>query len=369
MHGRHHQNRKTVIFKMSASENFGLQSIEVIRQPIARLLINYYWTLVVLSLVLFLYHARLNPDLLTLSYYPLYLAVGSQTKSFIQRRIVRTFNELHQTGCLTEQVLQKLVNGFEARLNAQKANLFGIASGLWVLWFYRPSFNGSLSFIEITIIAIDVLLGYTFGVAIWKAIVTGFEIRRLGLSGDLRIRPFYPDGCAGLASIGQILFALSLILITVGLFFCAWIFYGRWINKNASLAEVYQYFEPIFLGGVAGVALLSTLTFFLPMRSIHRLMKKEGADFKGKLLPLADRISDLEESLLDRHSELESKQLEDQRASIQVLRTIYSQQQRIPTWPIDFNTYMIFLGTQFALWVGLLSDVKKLYELINRVFT
>jgi hypothetical protein len=70
--------------------------------------------------------------------------------------------------------------------------------------------------------------------------------------------------------------------------------------------------------------------FFSPMLSVHRLMKKEAAYFEAKLRRLADRVSDCEELLLSKQAELEPKQLEDERAKIQAMRSVYSEQRRIP---------------------------------------
>jgi hypothetical protein len=186
------------------------QSPQVVKQTVARLLINYYWAGVALSFWLFLQTSG-KSELILLSFYPLFLAVGSLIRFFVQRGIVRAFHELNQTGCLSKQALQTLWCRFEGRLNSKWANTFGIVGGLCIIWFCRHSLTSSgLSFIEFTIISIDVLLAYAIGVAAWKAAATGSEIRRLGLSGDLRIRPFYPGGCAGLGAIGRLLFSASL---------------------------------------------------------------------------------------------------------------------------------------------------------------
>jgi hypothetical protein len=118
------------------------------------------------------------------------------------------------------------------------------------------------------------------------------------------------------------------ILIIFDLYLCAWIFYGRLINPQFD--ENYRSLVPIFVAGVAVVAILSTFMFFSPMLSVQRLMKKEAAYFEAKLRRLADRVSDCEELLLSKQAELEPKQLEDERAKIQAMRSVYSEQRRIP---------------------------------------
>lgn len=346
------------------------QCIEVNKQSVARLLINYYWLLVVVSLILFLYQRRGNPDLIELSFYPLYFLVGSQVKYFLQKRVVYVFNELRQTGALREQALQSSVEELQIRLNSRLGDILGIVGGLSIVWFYRSTLiimSSPLDWLASIMVAIiDMLLAYAIGVATWQAVVTAFEIRRLGSRGQLRIRPFHPDECAGLGAIGRLCFSLSLIMISISLFLCGWILYARWINPNFN--DGYRFFEPWFAGGLIVLTIVSILAFFLPMITVHRLMKEQAANFKAKLMALAERISDLEESLLSQGSQLEHEQLEAQYAKIQFCRSVYAQRRKIPTWPIDLQTITKFLGVQIPLSLGFFNSVLSLWEKGNKLF-
>ena len=153
---------------MSELEHANGHLIEVVKQPVARLLINYYWVPVLLSFCLFLYEPGGSSEIL-LSYYLLYLVVGGLTKCFVQKRIARTFYEFRNAGSLDEHAFQTLSTRFETRLNNSLANIFGIVSGLWVLlWFYGDDLPNLISYPldslrSIAIVAIDVLLGYAIG--------------------------------------------------------------------------------------------------------------------------------------------------------------------------------------------------------------
>jgi hypothetical protein len=138
---------------------------------------------------------------------------------------------------------------------------------------------------------------------------------------------------------------------------------------NPQFDAAYTLLEPTFVAGIAVVVILSTLMFFSPILSVHRLMKKEAAYFEAKLLRLADRISDFEELLLSKQAELEPEQLEDERAKVQAMRSVYSQQRRMPKWPIDVETHLKFIGTQAALLIAIISNIDTLYNLIVKVFT
>lgn len=345
--------------------------IEVQKQLAARLIINYYWVLVLVSLILFLYKARGKPELIELSFYPLYFLVGGLVKSFLQKRIASVFRELQQTGALPTQGLQSMVEDFQMRLNSRLGDILGIVGGLAIVWFYRNTLkrivNPPLDYLSsLLVVAIDVLLAYAIGVATWKAIVTAFEFRRLGLRGQLNIRPFHPAGCSGLGAIGRLYFSLSLILISIGLFLCGWILYAHWINPTFNGA--YRFFEPWFAGGLIILTIVSILSFFLPMITVHRLMKEQAANFEARLSALAEKISDFEESLLSEGSQLGHEQVEAQYEKIQFLRSIYAQRRKIQTWPIDLQTFTKFISVQIPLSIGIISSVLNLRERLDKLF-
>ncbi len=349
---------------MAKFDNIKVHSIEVLKQPLVRLFINYYWIPMLLSFFLFLY-GKAKTGLIGLSFYPLYFLGGYMAKSFFQNKIVNTFFQLHETGSLVQNELESLMKGFQMRLNNRIGDIIGIVGGLSILWFYRDeliklsSIRIDYLLSSIVVIAIDVLLGYVIGVAIWKVVVTAYELRQLAMSGKLKIRPFHPDGCAGLRAIGQLCFSLSFILICIGIFLSGWIIYARLINPEFN--GVYRYFEPWFFGGLIVLVIVIILAFFLPMITTHRLMKKKAKLFELKLVALAKRISDLEELLLSQSSRLGYAEPEVLYAKIQSLRNVYSQLQKMPTWPVDFKTFAKFFGAQIPLWIGILTSAVNLW--------
>jgi hypothetical protein len=358
-----HGSAKNSYLQMPQITLTTVQHVKVHKHLVARILTNYYWLLVPVSLLLFLYSAPRTPLFIELSFYPLYFLVGHLVKHFLQTRIPSLFSELHQTGALREEALPRLVEDLQRRLNSRLGDILGMVGGLSIVGFYfslmsRPT--GHVGYLASILVAvIDVLLAYALGVATWKAIVTALEIRRLGLTGLLRIHPFHPDGCAGLGAIGRFCFSLSLILISIGLFLSGWILYGR---INDTVNGGYQGFEPWFIGGFIVLTLVSLLAFFFPMMTVHRLMKEQAANFEAQLAALGARISALEESLLSQGSQLGHEQLEAQDKEIQALRNTYTQRRKIPTWPIDWQTFTKFLSAQILLSVGFLSSVLSLWE-------
>ena len=83
--------------------------LAVVRQSLARLVINYYWILIALSSLPYLYVILYNvfkgeqlPLVLIIgfSFYPLYILVGALIKSIVQEKIPRSFAQLRATGAL-----------------------------------------------------------------------------------------------------------------------------------------------------------------------------------------------------------------------------------------------------------------------------
>jgi hypothetical protein len=106
------------------------QRVKVHKHLVAKILTNYYWLLVSVSLLLFLYSAPRMPPFIKLSFYPLYFLVGYLVKYFLQTRIPSIFSELHQTGALREEALPSLVEDLQRRLNSRLGDLLGIVGGL-----------------------------------------------------------------------------------------------------------------------------------------------------------------------------------------------------------------------------------------------
>jgi hypothetical protein len=345
-----------------------VQRVEVHRQPVVRFLIHYYWLPILVSLILFLYGTCGELEFIKLSFYPLYFLVGALVKSFVEKRIAFALGDLRQTGALQEQAFHRVAEDFQRRLNSPLGEIVGVIGGLPVLWFYRILLltveSRLLDYLLLGFIAvIDVLLAYALGVAMWKACVTAFEFWRLGVRGELKIRPFHPDGYAGLGAIGQVCFSLSLILITFLLFLCGWVLYARYIKPHTN--NEYHFFEPWFVGALLIVIIVSTLAFFFPIITVHRLMQEQAANFKAQLVALAEKIIEWEESLLSQGSQLGPEQLEQQYAKIKSLRSAYLQRQNIPTWPIDWQTWAKFIGAQLSLLISTLGSVLGLWEKLN----
>jgi hypothetical protein len=350
---------------IAKSEGDTSHSIEAIvfRQTTAGIVIKYYWLPILLSMLLYIYlyifHREEQQNLIEISFYPMYILAGGGIKFFLQKRVPATFSRLRETGALGEGAAQQLTKDFASRLDHPLGTILGVGCGLSILlWYSQQSgwsnlvrMNLDFTIAWIAIVAIDVLLAYAAGIAIWKAGITAHEFQRLGQRGVLKIRPFFPDGCAGLAAIGQLFLTLSVILIAIGLYLSGWLLYGYVYGYGISERQ-FQAFAPIFSRSLIGIILVSIGIFFWPLLGVHRFMKEEATIYEVQGLALARRIADLEEALLASGAGSDDEELKARLARIESLRSTYLHQRIIPTWPVDFVTLGKFLGAQVMLWIS-----------------
>ena len=157
-----------------------------------------------------------------------------------------------------------------------------------------------------------------------------------------------------------LLLSLSLILIVFGIFFAGWIVYYRWISLTTSVA--YASYEPWFMFGLATVIVISALAFFFPMFEVHRVMEREARRVGAQFDDLGAKISKAEETLLSQNLELPDEQIRTHERNTAVLRRLYEQRRRVPTWPVDLPTYTKFFVAQIPLWAGFVSSAWKVWD-------
>jgi hypothetical protein len=266
--------------------------IHVLQRPVfARLFIEYYWLPVILSLMLYLVIYVLQTAdptkkpsigiLIELSFYPLFFWAGGLAKSFLMKKIRYAFGGLYQAGSLSEAPAGNFPDEFQKRLDSRAADAMGLVGGLFILIFYLKDLLAApkqplVNVFYILIIAIDLMWGYVIGVAIWKVCATAWELRQLALQRRLKVRPFHPDGAAGLLAIGRLYFSLSMILLSIGVFLSAWIIYAHWVNREFYEHVFHDNWEHWFGGGLVVLIVITAAAFFLPMFPMHRLMEEEA---------------------------------------------------------------------------------------------
>jgi hypothetical protein len=314
--------------------------------------LTYNWVLALVSLLVFIAHRWPRP--IEWSYYPLYLVIGWLLKSFLYRRIPDAVDDLHRSGAVPDREYSPLLARLDRALNdAWGVVSFGLAGALLIVAFYWRAFGCSWSWSVCRLwwigVAVDIVYGFAVGAAAWKATSLAHQVRAWGTGGHLIVRPFHPDGAAGLAAIGRLFLSLSRVLAAGGLFCAVWLLLAMLNRRTGTFAmrltQGVDDFLPGLIGGLLAVTAIGVAAFVVPMLTVHGLMADKAQDARAERDMLAVAIADLEGALVSGGTHLTPERVEPQLRQLRALRDVYGQRQRIPTWPVEPGTSSRFAGT------------------------
>jgi hypothetical protein len=248
----------------------------IAKYTLARIIITYYWAFVLGSLALFSIDVAWDQkprSVIEFSFYAVYLIIFALMKDLLLNKIPDTFLVLRHNGALKEGALERLMHTWVNRLGALVGNFLGLVLTFAIFWFYNLDTWGEWQRIyrmdfwsaalKMGPEIIDLLLAYAGGVALWILMVTAWKFYYLGRIGELNIRPFHPDRCAGLGSIGQLLFFSSLILVVIALFSGGWLLSGK---GNPDIDPAFRAFQQWLAGTLLWVGVVSICRF---LRTAH----------------------------------------------------------------------------------------------------
>jgi len=188
----------------------------------------------------------------------------------------------------------------------------------------------------------ECLCGWVAGERLGRMIAHGVSWRPFKCDGaSWRLVPGHPDGAGGFSPIGDFFFYQSVIAGIPAIYLAAW----WWLIP---LMPVYEPWRSPYLGLLLAAIALEVMTFILPMRSIHMLMREQ----KTRLLAQADELSRTIDSLQQRlrrpESAPERQQIKD---SIADMTEEYQRIEQVPTWPIDSSIRRRFSLSNVALFL------------------
>lgn len=186
--------------------------------------------------------------------------------------------------------------------------------------------------------------------AIWVAgeklgrmIAYGRSWRLFMRKGDRwQIMPGHPDRVGGFKPVGDFFFYESIVVAIPAIFLSTW-YLIIWLVPEPGPYSRWLPALPVFL---AAAIALEVLAFFLPMRSIHRLMRGQKTLLLTEADNLSRKIDLLQKSLWQSQISSERQQTKD---SIADLTETCKQIEKIPTWPIDPSIRRRFSITNAAL--------------------
>jgi len=173
-------------------------SVDVLKQPLARIIVNHFWVAPLLSGLAYLYayyylyyYLNLYPTArplswIDLSFYPLFMLMGGLLKSFFNKQIRSTFLDLQQNGSMSREAFVALQKDLQGRLNSYFGDVLGVAGAFAIISFYAGAWNNlrqiwpTNPFVCVVVaigVLIDVVLGYVIMIAVWKVIATAYSLQ------------------------------------------------------------------------------------------------------------------------------------------------------------------------------------------------
>lgn len=256
----------------------------------------------------------------------------------------------------------------ENQLNSKYQWIMGVVFALLVLVWYLPILiNLGNGFIILLGLVVETFIALLIGVVVWRMVFISWQVWRLPERYELEIQVVHPDQCGGLEPLGNLCLWNALILAVAGIYLGGWISIG----PNTQFSNYAVTYGPIFSVLLIVPIILSFVTFLLPLWTTHLVMVRKKAEIQIRLDELAKAIYAESNVLLDKTDELNFTEGDERNKRLSLMRTIYSQHQKIPTWPINTNIISKFAAAQampVLSFVGIADPVVKvLGELIKIV--
>ena len=180
---------------------------------------------------------------------------------------------------------------------------------------------------------------YGLLVVLFYSVLSVVWLRKLFTGFAVRVRPLYPDGAGGLASLGNFTLKLSYMIAFVGM-----ILVVTPITRNYVAVGTLQFrWTPELLTGLGVYVVSAPIVFFAPLSVAHQAMK----DAKHQLLLNIARRFDAEYG--DVHGVLDGdlQDLGDRSQVLGELQDLHKMTSAFPVWPFNVDNVTRF-GTAYV---------------------
>ena len=258
---------------------------------------------------------------------------------------------------------QSYVKKTEGTLNGKGQWIMATIFIALVLTWYLNTFSFRVFKEPILIVGIlaEVIIGTVIGLMVWRMIIIGTRVWLLPQRFDLLIQNSHPDQCGGLEPLGNLCLWNALIITMGGRYLGGWIAIGP-STPYGSLAIFYA---PIFKPLLIIPIILSFVSFFIPLWSTHRVMVAKKNEIESQLDELAHSIYRENRELLNSADRLNPTDCENRLKKMWLMREIYSQNQRIPAWPINVAILSKFLASQAIPVLSFLGIAEPIASLVT----
>ena len=267
---------------------------------------------------------------------------------------------LHKFDEILNHPMQWVIGGVLAAVMFWQEGI--VRPDMFNLRFFRPGlWYGLLSF---GMDAIRLLLFFMIGVLIWRMIVIGVYIWRLGKNFRINPQLGHPDACGGLEPIGNLCLWIVLLLALPMVNLIVWILPSQlqpnlvdisWIMESHDYIKFYPALLLLLI-------LLSLISFFIPLWSIHEAMLQSRMPVKMEMEGLAQSITEIEKTLLDQAKTIEQTKVDELQKRLKIMQEIYQRNKNYPTWPFNVKGLTKFFSMQL---LPLLVSLKLTEPIVN----
>ncbi len=168
-----------------------------------------------------------------------------------------------------------------------------------------------------------------------------------------RLMPGHPDKAGGFKPIGDFFFYESIVVAVPAIYLAAW-------SLSIVLARTrYAGWLRPYLGLLVLAIVLEVMAFFLPMRSIHALMREQKTMLLAHADQLSRKIESLQERLCEQQPTSKRQQMKD---SVTDLTEACKRIEQVPTWPIDPSIRRRFSFGNIALFLPFITFALGVFK-------
>ena len=274
----------------------------------------------------------------------------------------------------------RFINSFEKALNSRWCWVVGIACALGGLgatyparYFFQTGsspfdFKGLLAYYlwgNLAIVAAP--LGYLLGGMLWRVCIIAAYTSKHGGYFRIIAQPNHPDRTGGLKPLGDLCLTVALLVLVPAIYLSVWGFAATFIKTDA---EIYtQLWSGLFRQWLILLSLLALFSFLQPLYNVHLQMQKRRREIMAELNVLTQRIDDLSEELRTKAHTFAPKDGEEKLEELAFMKKVYLENSQIPTWPIEWKTFLKFISAQAVPILSLIGTSEPVINLITSILS
>lgn len=212
------------------------------------------------------------------------------------------------------------------------------------------------------------VLGFIVGVLAWRVGTIAYFIGVMGERFPIKIQVNHPDQAGGLKPVGDLAFNIAIIILIPSIFLAIWGFITTFFS-DPGLQLYTTLWGGLFRQLLVLLGVLSFFAFLQPLYKIHLRMEEHAQAIRAELDSLGHKIEILSHELRSQADEIEPQQGEDKFRTIEFLKKVYLQNNRIPTWPFNWQTFFRFASAQAVPVLSLLGTSGPVAEMIKGLFS